>query len=152
MRFQRLEIRWKAGERKLMKGGQGPMKEAQQDWILVIFDVENKHFNGIGRAALSLFYIWGTEVHLEFKALLLQVGRVVGGTKRREVVVRNATKWTLREMQTLGKNCNLGGKQWNHFYLPHFYHYAWSFTITNLFLWILQVFHSCGIQYCLSTN
>lgn len=32
MRFQmRLEIRWKAAERKLMKGGQGPMKEVQQE-------------------------------------------------------------------------------------------------------------------------
>lgn len=49
------------------------MKAVQEDWILVIFDVENKHLNEIGGAALSLFYIWGTEVHLEFKPLLLQV-------------------------------------------------------------------------------
>lgn len=50
----------------------------------------------------------------------------------------------LREMQTLGKNGNLGGKQWNHSYLPHFYHYAWNSSITNLFLWILKVFSITG--------
>lgn len=49
------------------------MKEVQEDRILVIFDVENKCLNERDRAALFLFYIWGTEVHLEFKALLLQV-------------------------------------------------------------------------------
>lgn len=50
-------IRWKAGERKLMRGSKRPMKEVQKDWILVISDVENKHFNELGRAAVSLFYI-----------------------------------------------------------------------------------------------
>lgn len=42
---------------KLMRGSKGPMKEVQKDWILVISDVENKHFNEIGRAALFLFYV-----------------------------------------------------------------------------------------------
>lgn len=32
MKFQRrLEIRWKTGERKLMKGSQGPVKEVQRE-------------------------------------------------------------------------------------------------------------------------